>query len=189
MDDASASQAAVGSLPPTPERMRWAFRRLVTGVTVRDEQDRPTGMTASAVASVSLEPPSMLVCINRGTRTWELIRERRRFGVSVLGEGQRHIAEHSARPGVDKELNARWLDCRVASDAPPAIAGALSHLTCAVDRVVEVGTPAIVVAEMLMGAVGAPHVLRGGLPAAGSFARSALRGLWGTLRPPRLLSS
>jgi flavin reductase (DIM6/NTAB) family NADH-FMN oxidoreductase RutF len=142
--------------------MRRAFRRLATGVTlvtVRDERDRPTGMTASAVASISLEPPSMLVCINRGTRTWALIRERRRFGVSILSEGQRYIAEHGARPGVDKVLNASWLDHRVASDGPPAIVGALSHLTCAVDQIVEVGTHAIVVAAVqgiVLGAEGAP---------------------------------
>jgi 3-hydroxy-9,10-secoandrosta-1,3,5(10)-triene-9,17-dione monooxygenase reductase component len=109
--------------------MRRAFRRLVTGVPL---------VTVRA----------MLVCINRGTRTWELIRDRRRFGVSVLGQGQRHIAEHGGRPGADKGLDARWLDRRLASDAPPAIAGAVSHLTCAVDRVVEVGTHAVVVAEV-----------------------------------------
>jgi flavin reductase (DIM6/NTAB) family NADH-FMN oxidoreductase RutF len=116
-------------------------------------------MTANAVASVSLEPPSMLVCINLGTRTWELIRERRRFGVSILGEDKRHIAEHGARPGADKGLDARWLDQRIASDAPPAIAGALSHVTCVVDRVIEIGTHAIVVAKVegiLLGDDGAP---------------------------------
>jgi flavin reductase (DIM6/NTAB) family NADH-FMN oxidoreductase RutF len=162
MDDVSASQAVVDSPPSTPERMRRAFRRLVTGValvTVRDEQDRPMGMTASAVASVSLEPQSMLVCINRGTHTWDLIRDRRRFGVSVLDEGQRHIAEHGAQPGADKGLDVCWLDPRLASDAPPAIAGALSLLTCAVDRVAEVGTHAIVVPEVqgiLLGGDGAP---------------------------------
>jgi flavin reductase (DIM6/NTAB) family NADH-FMN oxidoreductase RutF len=151
MSEASPLRAPAQVIPATPESMRQAFRRLPTGVTlvtVRDEQDRPTGMTANAVASVSLDPPSVLVCINRGARTWELVRERGRFGISVLNEGQRAIAEHGAQPGLAKQLDPRWIDRRLPSDAPPAIAGALSHFDCVIEHVVEVGTHAIVVARV-----------------------------------------
>lgn len=162
MSDASRWQRPGDGLLPTPDAMKQAFRRLLTGVTlvtVRDRQDRCAGMTANAVAPVSLDPPSVLVCINCGTRTWELVREQCRFGISILNEGQRQIAEYGARPGVDKWLDSRWIDRRLASDAPPAIAGALSHLDCVVDQVLVVGTHAIVVGrvqEILMDGGNAP---------------------------------
>ena len=142
---------ATAPLAPTPEWMRQALRSLATGVTVvtfRDERGAPSGMTASAVCSVSLEPPQVLACVNRGSRSFAAIQAARRFGVSVLNEGQRAIAEHCARPAADRRLDARWIDRRLPADAPSAIAGALCHLDCTVGVSVDAGTHAIVVGRV-----------------------------------------
>jgi flavin reductase (DIM6/NTAB) family NADH-FMN oxidoreductase RutF len=62
-------------------------------------------MTASAVASLSLEPVLLLVCINQKLRTHLAIENSRRFVVNVLGQGQEELALHFARSGEDKFAN------------------------------------------------------------------------------------
>jgi len=83
---------------------REAIAHFATGVTVitttRDE--KPAGMTASAVASLSLDPILLLVCIDNRLPTHEAIEGSRRFVVNVLGEGQEELALRFARPAVDK---------------------------------------------------------------------------------------
>lgn len=138
-------------LTSTAETMKQAFRSLPTGVTIvsyHDEQDQPAGMTANAVCSVSVEPPLLLVCLNRSTRTWPAIDRRRRFGVSILASGQREIAEFCARPATDKRLNPRWIEPRLAPGAPPAITGALSYLDCLVEAAYEAGTHVVVIGRV-----------------------------------------
>lgn len=162
MTAVESDAAARAPLAPTPDAMRRALRSLAAGVTIvtfRDAEGRPHGMTANAVCSVSLEPPQVLACVNRAGRTYAAIDAARRFGVSVLHEGQRAIAEFCARPAADKRLDARWIDSRLAGDAPAAIAGALCHLDCTVGATFPAGTHAIVVgrvARILLGDDGAP---------------------------------
>src|SRR5206468_12590296 len=149
-------------LTSTPDAMSQAFRSLATGVTIigyHDEGDQPAGMTANAVCSVSLDPPLLLACLNRSSRAWPSIERRRRFGVSILASGQREIAEFCARPAVDKRLLPRWIDPRLEAELPPAIAGALGYVDCAVEASYEAGTHAIVVARVqriMLGAGGEP---------------------------------
>jgi len=83
---------------------REAIAHFATGVTVVTTKlgDRPSGMTASAVASVSLDPVLLLVCINNRLPAHEAIEGSRRFVVNVLGEGQEELALHFARSSPDK---------------------------------------------------------------------------------------
>lgn len=52
----------------------------------------PAGATANAVTSLSLDPPLMLACLDRGSRTLEVVRQAGGFGVSVLSESQEPLA-------------------------------------------------------------------------------------------------
>ena len=83
---------------------REAIAHFASGVTiittVRDGS--PAGMTASAVASLSLDPVLLLVCISNKLPTHEAIESSRRFVVNVLGEGQEELALRFARPALDK---------------------------------------------------------------------------------------
>src|SRR5476649_796527 len=83
---------------------REAIGHFATGVTVVTtlHEGRPAGMTASAVASLSLDPVLLLVCINHRLPTHEAIEGSRRFVVNVLGEGQQELALHFAQPATDK---------------------------------------------------------------------------------------
>jgi 3-hydroxy-9,10-secoandrosta-1,3,5(10)-triene-9,17-dione monooxygenase reductase component len=126
------------------ELFRQAFRRWATTVVVvtyRDDEDRPVGMTATSMSSLSVDPPSLLVCINRETRAHPVITKRGAFGIDMLSIGQRPIADHCSAAGRDKLLQAGWL----ASDeleaghpgeavASPRLADSLAHLDCSMDR-------------------------------------------------------
>jgi len=118
------------------ELFRQAFRRHATTVAVLtylDASGLPCGMTATSMCSLSDKPPSLLVCINRETRTHGEITQRGTFGVNLLSVGQRHIAHHCSRSGVHKGLREDWLARDVRDAATPRLAGALAHLECQID--------------------------------------------------------
>jgi flavin reductase (DIM6/NTAB) family NADH-FMN oxidoreductase RutF len=86
-----------------------AMGRFATGVTVITVKrgEEMTGMTASSVASLSLNPPLLLVCINKHLPTHAAIERSMRFGVNVLGEGDERVALRFARPAKDKFAGLR----------------------------------------------------------------------------------
>ena len=93
--------------PPSPDRFREALAAYPTGVTVVTAigPGGPSGATANAVTSLSLEPPMMLACLDRGSRTLTSVRAAGRFGVNALAAGQEELAVRFA--GKDPEA-AKW---------------------------------------------------------------------------------
>src|SRR5919106_5778779 len=83
---------------------REAISHFATGVTVITtlHEGKPAGMTASAVASLSLDPVLLLVCIDNRLPTHTAIEASRRFVVNVLGHGQEDLALRFARPSPNK---------------------------------------------------------------------------------------
>ena len=73
---------------------RMAMRRFPAAVTVVTTRwnDSDVGMTASAVTSLSMEPPSLLVCANRGTGFYTAMADSSHFCVNILREGQQDIS-------------------------------------------------------------------------------------------------
>ncbi|WP_370324656.1 flavin reductase [Euzebya sp.] len=88
----------------TREEFRDVIGRFATGVTVvtatDDEGDH--GMTASAVSSLSLDPPMLLVCMNKSSRTGDAVIATGRFTVNVLAEHQARLATLFAMPADDR---------------------------------------------------------------------------------------
>src|ERR1700690_1441178 len=84
----------------TKAEFRKAMGCFATGVTVItvDFEGEVQGMTANAFASVSLDPPLVLVCVDHKARTHAHLHAKKRFGVNVLAEGQRAISDYYARP-------------------------------------------------------------------------------------------
>src|SRR3974390_2094174 len=74
---------------------RGAMRHLVGAVSVITvgRGDDITGMTVTSVSSLSLEPPSLIVGVNRASSTWPLLRRYGHFGVNILNANQLEIAE------------------------------------------------------------------------------------------------
>ena len=77
-----------------PGHFRSVMGNFATGVTVitATAETGPVGMTANAVASLSLEPLLLLVAFDNTARTLQVVRETERFGVNVLGAGQQELA-------------------------------------------------------------------------------------------------
>jgi flavin reductase (DIM6/NTAB) family NADH-FMN oxidoreductase RutF len=107
---------------------REAIGHFATGVTVITtlHEGRPAGMTASAVASLSLDPVLLLVCINTKLPTHHAIESSRRFVVNVLGEGQEALALHFARRADDKFAG---IGLR-ADHELPVLEDAIAHFAC-----------------------------------------------------------
>ena len=134
MSDAEAQMGDV-------ELFRQAFRRHATTVaiiTYFDAAGRSCGMTATSMCSLSASPPSLLVCIHRGSRAHAEVLERKRFGVNMLSIGQRIVALHCSRIGMDKQLRDGWLARDAPADATPRLLGALAHLECEAGTAYEV---------------------------------------------------
>ena len=119
-------------MPEASEVDQAAFREAIshfaTGVTVITTltDGRPAGMTASAVASLSLDPILLLICINHKLPTHEAIESSRRFVVNVLGEGQEELALQFARPSEDKFAGVE-LDT---DHDLPVLHAAIAHFVC-----------------------------------------------------------
>ena len=87
------------------ETFRHVIGHFASGVTVLTTRsgDEDFGATASAVSSLSLEPPMLLVCLNPRSSTQEAIHASGRFAVNILDENQGDVAERFASPrGTDK---------------------------------------------------------------------------------------
>ncbi len=130
----------------TAERsFRTVMSCFPTGVTVvaaRDAEGRPLGLTVNSFTSVSLEPPLVLVCINRGANSHDPLLAAAGFTVSILSASQSDIASRfAAAPSEGRFDDVEW------SPAPsgnPVLAGSAAWLDCVVHEVVTAGDHTIV---------------------------------------------
>jgi len=106
------------------------------------------GMTVNSLTSVSLEPPLILVCLLRGTRTACAVRARGAFAVNILASSQDALARRFARPG--SEDRYAGLQTRVGPGGLPLLP-ALAHLCCEVREVRDGGDHEIFIAEVHSG--------------------------------------
>lgn len=141
---------------------RLAMRELASGVALvtagRGEQR--TGCTATSLCSLSLDPPSLIVCIARTSTTLAAVRDSRAFGVNILAAAHEPLADRFAgRTGVhgaSRFLGAEWTTLVTGA---PLLRAALACIDCTVEEVLERHTHAI-----LIGRVAGVH-RAGGAPA------------------------
>ena len=125
-----------------PADFRRAMSRFAAGVTVvtaYDADGNPYGMTATAFYSVSLDPPLLLICINRASRTHDYIAASSRFGVRMLSEDSTEISVRCAQPGAAKWLPSEWLNEAGAAQTP-VLCSAIIHADCTIYERHEAGT-------------------------------------------------
>jgi flavin reductase (DIM6/NTAB) family NADH-FMN oxidoreductase RutF len=109
---------------------RQALSRLAAGVTIIttvDAEGRKLGLTATAVTSVSLDPPLVLACIDNRSRTIEAIEDGARFIIHFLAADQEAIARQFASRSDDKFAGVayEWSD-----GGAPRLEGALASVEC-----------------------------------------------------------
>jgi flavin reductase (DIM6/NTAB) family NADH-FMN oxidoreductase RutF len=128
---------------------RQAMGHFATGVTVVTsvgDDGEPVGTTASAVTSLSLDPPLMLVCFDRESLTLRAIRSHGAFVVNVLAAPQLHLSANFARRG----LAAAWdgVRHRPGPTGSPRLHGVLAALECTVENRLPGGDHEIVVGRV-----------------------------------------
>jgi len=130
---------------------RGAMRQLASGVSVitaGSGEDR-SGMTVTSVSSLSLEPPSLIVCVNKQSSTWPLLLRHQVFGVNILGAGQQDVAVRFSGEG-DVSGAARFGDepVIIAETGAPLLANALAAFDCEADALVDYHSHVIVIGRV-----------------------------------------
>jgi flavin reductase (DIM6/NTAB) family NADH-FMN oxidoreductase RutF len=144
--------------------MRAAMARLPTGVTIVSAggSDRLAGATANAVASLSLRPPLMVACLDRGSRTLGVVRESGSFGISVLAADQADLALGFATKAAHAE---KWREVgHTVCEGVPVLDGAVVWAACRLRALYDGGDHEIAVGEVfeLGGDGGEPLVFHRG---------------------------
>ncbi|RKR86907.1 flavin reductase (DIM6/NTAB) family NADH-FMN oxidoreductase RutF [Micromonospora pisi] len=147
----SVHAAPYGELADT-KALRRAYGTFATGVTVVTVGgDTPHGMTANSFTTVSLDPPLVLVCVDRAAVMHSVLTDAGRFAVSVLGSRQAPIARYFAdrhRPLGAEQFDAiDWLPGPVTG--APLLTDALAHFECEVRCAYDGGDHSIFLAHLV----------------------------------------
>jgi len=128
-----------------PERFKSAMRAFATGVVIVtvEVDGRLSGLTINSCCSISTRPPQVLISLAHTASCREPLLRRGRFGLSILGERHRELAELGAVPGGPKVVDV--FAERLGEDGQATIAGALAHLDCSVAETFEVSDHTLVV--------------------------------------------
>jgi flavin reductase (DIM6/NTAB) family NADH-FMN oxidoreductase RutF len=131
---------------------RGAMRHLAGGVSVITVGlgKEITGMTVTSVSSLSVDPPTLIVSINRESSSWPLLKRFGCFGVNILTADQIDVAERftgkGGLTGAARFAGAQWI---TRASGVPLLAGALAAIDCEVEDIVERHSHAIVIGRVL----------------------------------------
>ena len=136
-----------------PARFLGAMRYFAAGcslIATSDGMER-SGLTATAVCSVTAEPPRLLVCINREVRAHAVIVDSGTLSVNVLSEAQEGLAKRFAGmvkgvSGEERFLEGNWLEGRLGA---PVLTGALASFDCRVVEAIPASTHTIFICEVV----------------------------------------
>jgi flavin reductase (DIM6/NTAB) family NADH-FMN oxidoreductase RutF len=124
----------------TGAALKEAMRHLVGGVTVitAGTGEERTGLTVTSATSLSVEPPTMIVCVNRSASSWPVIQRHRHFVVNILAAHHQPVADRFAGrggvKGVERYAQARW---RTLATGALALEDALAAIDCEVEEIIE----------------------------------------------------
>jgi flavin reductase (DIM6/NTAB) family NADH-FMN oxidoreductase RutF len=145
------ADSSIAARPDLSPEFRVAMRELAGAVSVIScgVGDRRTGFTATSVASLCLEPPTLIVCVNRSSSSWTALRESRRFGVNVLSASHRDLAHRfagaSGAEGAARYDGGDWIALR---SGTPLLSDALAAFDCWIEDIVERRSHAIVIGRV-----------------------------------------
>jgi flavin reductase ActVB len=138
---------------------RETMRALASGVVLVTTYvgGRPWGVTVTSCCSLSVEPPRLLVSLMRNTVSFKTIEIGGCFGVDLLGDAHKRLAQSGAAPGQPKFIEPAALAEAPPGIRSPVVSGSLSHVDCEVERVFDGGDHAIIVGSVLAVSSVRPH--------------------------------
>ena len=137
-------------MPLSKQDLKNAFARWATGVTIVTARsgDRIHGMTVSAFTEVSLDPPLVLVCIDKDSSTQAVIAEGKIFAVNILERGQADLSSRFASKEVE-DRRFDGLEYQTGVTGAPLLAGTVANLDCRLTATHDAGDHFIFVGEVV----------------------------------------
>ena len=144
-----STRSPYGSADFDSRQFRTAMGQFCTGVTVittLDDAGKPVGFACQSFAALSLDPPLVLFCPMKTSRSWKVIEKTGKFCVNVLSNRQQDVSAAFGAPGDDKFANVIW------DPSPaglPVIRHSLTWVECDVETVTDGGDHHIVIGRAL----------------------------------------
>ena len=157
-------------MPIEKNELRQVMGHFATGVTVittLNKAGQMHGLTANAFTSVSLEPPLLLIAVDKKAESWPAFEESKVFTVNILADNQEALSRRFAVSGGNKFEGVAY---RIGANGAPILEGALAYIECTLYAAYEGGDHSIYLGEIRQAEIreGKPLVFfRGGYRALG----------------------
>ncbi len=134
---------------PDLDTMKQVNRQFITGVTVVTTMDdeKPRGLAVNAFSSVSLDPPTVMVAVQRTSSTHDCLFRATHLAINILSTDQLDVVGVFATKADDKFAGLDWEPAQVTGS--PVIKGTLAHLDCTIQTVHESGDHFVVIGRVL----------------------------------------
>lgn len=133
------------------EQFRSGMRHLTAAVSLvtSEFEGQKAGLTATAVCSVTAEPPSILACVNRMTSAFDVIKNSGFFCINVLAHAQQPLSDVFGWGDItqsERFKNGRWGQLKTGA---PTLEGCVVNFDCEVEQLVSHGTHDIVIGRIV----------------------------------------
>lgn len=133
-----------------PGLFKAAMRRLAASVSivVAKGDEGPVGIAATSITSLTVDPPAVLVCINRTTSLHALLVPTAPLSINLLARSQMDVsaAFGGGTPRAERFTIGSWIE---GVSGLPQLEGAQANLDCVIDAMLAYGTHSIVIARVL----------------------------------------
>jgi flavin reductase (DIM6/NTAB) family NADH-FMN oxidoreductase RutF len=129
--------------------LRRTLGSFATGVAVAttlDSEGMPKGFTANSFTSVSLNPPLVLVCVDKAASCYGAFASSNHFGINILCEHQQHVSQAFASKSADKFANMQWVSGVTGS---PIFPDSAAWLDCELHDRIEAGDHLVIIGKVL----------------------------------------
>lgn len=132
----------------TFRRLMSAFPTGVTIVTTLDSEGRPKGLTIQAFLAVSIEPPLLLISIDRASRTLDPLSDHGAFVVNFLAAGREQVSNTFASKEEDKFADVTWRPSQFARGAPVLADDVVAYAECLITQEIDAGDHRLFIASV-----------------------------------------
>jgi flavin reductase (DIM6/NTAB) family NADH-FMN oxidoreductase RutF len=132
-----------------PQELRRVMGHFATGVTVittQDQDGNPNGLTANAFMSLSLNPPLVLISVDKSAQCYACFNLQNGFTVNFLSEDQEEVSRRFATKGIDKFAGLQW---HSGENGAAILDAALGYVECKITQCYDGGDHTIVVGEIV----------------------------------------
>ncbi|PRB70361.1 flavin reductase [Arthrobacter sp. MYb213] len=133
---------------PNLDELKGFNRQFITGVTVvttKDENGKPRGLAANSYVSISLEPPLVLVCVQKTTSTYSSLFKSTHLGINIMSNEQRQTVGTFASKGDDKFAELQWHE---GPNGSPMIDGSAASIEAEIKERFQAKTHTVFIAKV-----------------------------------------